>query len=57
MKEEENEFYYFNNDNNRSILGEDGEYYNNKRDFTTLEAWIKCREVKLFFYKKILPIL
>lgn len=27
----------------------------NKRDFTTLEAWQKCRIVKLFFYKKILP--
>ena len=25
------------------------------RDFTSLEAWKKTREVKLFFYKKILP--
>ncbi len=30
------------------------EFYDEKRDFTTLEAWLKCREVKLFFYKKIL---
>jgi four helix bundle protein len=33
------------------------EFYNEKRDFTTLDAWIKCREVKLFFYKKVLPSL
>lgn len=25
------------------------------RDFTSLEAWKKTREVKLFFYEKILP--
>lgn len=25
------------------------------RDFTSLEAWKKAREVKLFFYQKILP--
>jgi four helix bundle protein len=30
-------------------------YYNAEKDFTTLEAWKKAREVKLFFYKKILP--
>lgn len=29
--------------------------YNAEKDFTTLEAWKKAREVKLFFYKKILP--
>ena len=33
------------------------ESYNDKRDFTTLDAWIKCRDVKIFFYKKILPLL
>ncbi|NUO78546.1 four helix bundle protein [candidate division KSB1 bacterium] len=25
------------------------------RDFTSLEAWQKAREVKLFFYQKVLP--
>ncbi len=29
-------------------------FYNAEKDFTTLTAWIKCREVKLFFYNKIL---
>ena len=39
------------------LINEPNEFYNEKRDFTTLEAWIKCRLVKLFFYKKILPLL
>ncbi|MDZ7342159.1 MAG: four helix bundle protein [candidate division KSB1 bacterium] len=30
-------------------------FYNAEKDFTTLEAWKKAREVKLFFYHKILP--
>lgn len=30
------------------------EFYDVRRDFTTLIAWQKCREVKLFFYEKIL---
>lgn len=33
------------------------QFYDAKRDFTTLDAWKKCREVKLFFYNKILPLL
>lgn len=36
-------------------VNEPNEYYDTNRDFTTLEAWKKCREVKLFFYNKILP--
>ena len=28
--------------------------YKDYKDFTTLNAWIECQEVKLFFYKKIL---
>ena len=28
--------------------------YNTGKDFTSLQAWQKAREVKLFFYKKIL---
>ncbi|MBI9037672.1 MAG: four helix bundle protein [Bacteroidales bacterium] len=31
--------------------------YNKDRDFTSLICWQNAREVKLFFYKKILPIL
>lgn len=36
-------------------VNEPNKYYDTNRDFTTLEAWKKCREVKLFFYNKILP--
>ena len=39
------------------VVNEPLEIYDDKRDFTTLDAWIKCREVKLFFYNKILPLL
>jgi four helix bundle protein len=38
-------------------IEEQNEYYNRYKDFTTLTAWLKCREVKLFFYKRILPLL
>jgi four helix bundle protein len=31
------------------------EGYNSYKDFTTLEAWKKARELKLFFYAEILP--
>ena len=33
------------------------QFYDAKKDFTTLDAWKKCREVKLFFYNRILPLL
>ncbi len=39
------------------VVNEPFEIYDDKRDFTTLDAWVKCREVKLFFYNKILPLL
>ena len=42
--------------NNISVVNEDAEEYNEKRDFTTLECWKKAREVKLFFYKKAIPL-
>ena len=41
-------------EDSESFIEEPNEFYDEKRDFTTLDAWIKCREVKLFFYKKIL---
>ena len=31
--------------------------YNRDKDFTTLKAWKNAREVKLFFYKKVIPVL
>jgi four helix bundle protein len=37
-----------------SQVNEPKEFYDTNRDFKTLEAWKKCREVKLFFYNKIL---
>lgn len=54
---------FFNTDNlfisdeSNFQVNEPNEYYDTNRDFTTLEAWKKCREVKLFFYNKILPLL
>jgi len=33
------------------------EFYIDRKDFPTLETWIKCREIKNFFYKKVLPLL
>ena len=39
------------------VVNEPNEFYDGNKDFTTLKAWIKCREVKLFFYKKIIPLL
>ena len=29
--------------------------YDSKRDFTSLDAWKKARDVKLFFYNQVLP--
>lgn len=29
--------------------------YNRNKDFTSLRAWENLREVKLFFYRKVLP--
>jgi four helix bundle protein len=44
-------------DEQNLIVNEPSEFYNDSKDFTTLEAWKKCCEVKLFFYTKILPCL
>lgn len=49
------EFYKYNSDDD--LWNEPEEFYNGNKDFTTLIAWQKCRDVKLFFYKKILPLL
>lgn len=36
-------------------INEPRKEYDVNRDFMSLDAWKKAREVKLFFYKKILP--
>lgn len=36
-------------------VNEPKSFYDPQKDFTSLEAWLKCRDVKLFFYNKILP--
>ncbi len=41
--------------NDNYVVDEDYDNYNFDRDFITLDAWKRSREVKLFFYKKILP--
>ncbi len=38
-------------------INEPDESYDINKDFTTLEAWSKCQEVKLFFYGKVVPCL
>jgi four helix bundle protein len=45
---------YFENDNVMKIRQPVKEYKTEK-DFTSLKAWQKAREVKLFFFKNILP--
>ena len=44
-------------DDQKFIINEPIEFYNDKKDFTSLIAWKKCREAKIFIYKKILPCL
>ena len=40
---------------NRNILEDAKSAYNEQRDFTSLVCWKDAREVKLFFYQKVLP--
>ncbi len=37
------------------LVSDSSESYNQNKDFTTLIAWKKARDVKLFFYNKIIP--
>ncbi len=57
MEEEDLNYSYPDNTDKIFEVHEPNEFYNEKRDFTTLEAWRNCQEVKLFFYNKILPLL
>jgi len=54
LKKETN---FFDGENEQIVVEESLAGYNEGKDFTTLEAWKKAREVKLFFYKKVLPLL
>lgn len=38
-----------------TLLNEPAGFSDENRDFTSLDAWIRCREVKLFFYKYVIP--
>lgn len=38
-------------------VSEPNDFYDDRKDFVTLDAWKKCREVKHFFYKRIVPLL
>lgn len=44
-------------DNEQSLAEEEFISYDQNKDFTSLKAWQKGREVKLFFYREILPLL
>ncbi len=37
------------------LVNDSSEAYNQNKDFITLIAWEKARDVKLFFYNKIIP--
>ncbi len=41
-------------EDSENIVEEPGGSYNEQRDFTTLNFWKDAREVKLFFYNKVL---
>lgn len=49
------EFYTF--EDKTDYLNDPNELYNSNKDFTTLNAWKQCRDVRLFFYNKIIPML
>ncbi len=39
----------------KNLVSDSSENYNANKDFVTLNAWKKAREVKLFFYNRIIP--
>ncbi|MFQ5771696.1 MAG: hypothetical protein ACE5HX_14275 [bacterium] len=41
--------------NMKMVVQEPFEEYDVNRDFMSLDAWKKAREVKLFFYNMVLP--
>ncbi len=46
-----NEYVEYHHDESGFEVNEPGGGYDANRDFTSLEAWKKAREVKLFFYR------
>jgi len=57
MSKEQNDSYLKNTVKDNFIINEPHEFYDGEKDFTSLKAWVKCREVKLFFFQKVLPLL
>lgn len=55
--EPENNNYIQDLDDESFSVKEPNDFYDDKKDFVTLDAWKKCREIKLFFYKRIIPFL
>jgi four helix bundle protein len=52
-----NNYHYLISPMHHDIAMEYEEGYNENKDFTTLEAWKKAKDVKLFLYKEVLKIL
>lgn len=42
---------------NMESMEEPFERYNQHKDFVSLEAWKKCRLLKIFFYSDVIPVL
>jgi four helix bundle protein len=57
VEETERDIYQLNDNEFKVTVNDLTENYNSNKDFVTLEAWKKCRDVKLLFYKKIIPLL
>jgi len=49
--------YFYKSSDDEELWNESQEFYSGNKDFTSLIAWQKCRDVKLFFYNKIIPLL
>jgi hypothetical protein len=45
--------YQIKSEETSHIIEEPNEFYNKKKDFTSLDAWLRCREVKIFFFTKM----
>jgi len=44
-------------DSNSDFIAEPESEYNSNRDFISLECWKKCRDVRQYFYSKVIPCL
>ncbi len=48
-------FLVINKKEKQLVLEEKAFYYNSGKDFTSLRCWMDARDVKIFFYRQILP--